>query len=170
MLRIPLAGNDHSPEAVRMDNGIYGARAIAADNVRNKLVVNNAWNGDLATVNPNGSGYQVIATMSGGSPNYVNRLAVVVDEAEGRVYWNEIYSNYLTSIKSAKLDGSNVITHVASILNQDGLALDTVRRKLLWVALIWNSWQIWTPINLTGWTICNERASPIALSAIPSRT
>ena len=138
MLRIPLQGNDHTAEPVLLDNNGLGGVAIAADLVRNKLIVNNLSNGEIATVNPNGTGYSVIADASVDNLIHDYRLAVAVDEAAAPgghpLYWTQIDSFYLSSIKSAKLDGSDVRTIVPQILNQRGLTLDALRKKLLWVA------------------------------------
>ncbi len=134
LLRIPLQGNDHTPQPVLLDNNGLGGVAIAADLVRNKLLVSNNLNGQIATVNPNGTGYTVIADASADDLIHDYRLAMAVDEAAGRLYWTQIDSFYLSSIKSARLDGSDVRTIVPQILNQRGLTLDPVRKKLLWVA------------------------------------
>ncbi len=136
LVRVPLVGNDQTPEMVDLDRDAYSGFTIAADMVHNKLILNSYLDGKLVTVNPDGSDYRVIANTTPNSPSGTQpqRLAVAVDEAAGRVYWTQVDTFYLSTIKSANLDGSNVTTHVSGILNQRGLIFDPLRRELLWVA------------------------------------
>jgi hypothetical protein len=59
--------------------------------------------------------------------------------ATGRVYWSEITTLYLTTIKSANPDGTAAVTVTNSVLNQRGLLVDPIRRKLFWVGS--DAWQ-----------------------------
>ncbi|MEZ4767996.1 MAG: LamG-like jellyroll fold domain-containing protein [Caldilineales bacterium] len=131
-VRIPLIG-DHTPEPVLLDNNGLGGNIIASDVAGGKLFISNVlWK--IAAVNPNGTGYGVIGDAnSNAMVTQDSRLSVAVDEVGGRVYWSDIVSLYLTKIQSANLDGSDVQTVVPQVVNQRGIVVDTVRRKLLWV-------------------------------------
>lgn len=67
-----------------------------------KLIVNNI-NGKIATVNPDGSGYTVIADAASPYP-FVHdyRLAIAIDDAAGRMYWTQLDSLYLSTIQERK--------------------------------------------------------------------
>ena len=133
MIRVPLLGTDHTPEPVFMDNNGVGGQIIGTDSVHGKLIINNIY-GKIVSVAPNGTGYTVIGDANpSGTPINDDRLAIAVDADANRIYWTQIDTFYLSAIKSANLDGSDVRTVVPQVLNQRGLAIDLIRRKLLWV-------------------------------------
>lgn len=136
LTRVPLFG-DYTAEPLFVDPPIAGS-IIAADAARNRLFV---ITGDdkLVTMAPNGSGRVQLADANPVTLSTRGRLHLAVDDSTGRVYWSEIATFYLTTIKSANPDGSDVQTLVTNVMDQRGLVIDTIRRKLLWVAS--DTWQ-----------------------------
>lgn len=136
LTRIPLFG-DYTAEPLFLNPSTAGS-IIAADAGRDHLFV---ITGDdkLVTMAPDGSGRVQIADANPVTLSTRGRLHVAVDENTGRVYWSEISTFYLTTIKSANPDGSDVQTIVPNVMDQRGLVVDAVRRKLLWVAS--DTWQ-----------------------------
>jgi len=136
LTRVPLFG-DYTAEPLFINPPIAGS-IIAADAARNRLFV---ITGDdkLVTMAPNGSGRVQLADANPVTLSTRGRLHLAVDDSTGRVYWSEIATFYLTTIKSANPDGSDVQTLVTNVMDQRGLVVDAVRRKLLWVAS--DTWQ-----------------------------
>ena len=136
---VPVSGTPpFTAEPLFLDPPTAGP-VLAADPVRNKLFMVTGLD-QLIAVNPDGSGrVQVAANVNPPGLDYSGRLHVAVDDATGRVYWSEITSLYLTAIKSANPNGSDVQTVISSVINQRGLLVDPVRRKLLWVGS--DQWQ-----------------------------
>ncbi len=136
LTRIPLFG-DHTAEPLFLNPSTAGS-IIATDAGRDRLFV---ITGDdkLVTMAPNGSGRLQLADANPVTLSTRGRLHLAVDESTGRVYWSEISTFYLTTIKSANADGSDVQTIVPNVMDQRGLVVDAIRRKLLWVAS--DTWQ-----------------------------
>ncbi len=138
LIRVPLYGpTPFKSEPLFLDPPISG-QIIAADAARNKLFIITALD-RLIAVNPDGSGRVEIADANAAGLDSTARLRVAVDDATGRVYWSEIASLYLTTIKSANPDGSDVQTVISNVVGQRGLLVDPIRRKLLWVGR--DQWQ-----------------------------
>jgi hypothetical protein len=136
LTRVPLFG-DYTVEPLFLNPPIAGS-IIAADAARNRLFVVTGQD-QLVTMAPNGSGRTQIANVNPVGLDSRGRLHVAVDSETGRVYWSEISSLYLTTIKSANADGSDVQTVVSNVMDQGGLLVDPIRRKLIWVA--GDTWQ-----------------------------
>lgn len=136
LTRVPLFG-DQTAEPLFLNPASAGS-IIAADAGRNRLFV---ITGDdkLVTMAPNGSGRLQLADANPVTLSTRGRLHLAVDESTGRVYWSEISTFYLTTIKSANPDGSDLRTLVTNVMDQRGLVVDAIRRKLLWVAS--DTWQ-----------------------------
>ncbi len=130
LTRVPLFGA-YTAEPLFMDPPISG-KVLASDLARNKLFIVTAMD-KLIAVNPDGSGRVELADTNAVGLSTDGRNRVAVDETTGRVYWSEIKTLYLTDIKSANPNGSDVQTVVSNVRNQRGLLVDSVRRKLLWV-------------------------------------
>jgi hypothetical protein len=139
LTRVPVYGPPpFTAEPLFLDPPTAGP-VLAADPVRNKLFMM-AGLDQLIAINPDGSGRVEVAASVNPIPlNDSGRLHVAVDTATGRVYWSEITTLYLTTIKSANPDGTAAVTVTNSVLNQRGLLVDPIRRKLFWVGS--DAWQ-----------------------------
>jgi hypothetical protein len=136
LTRVPLFGS-FTAEPLFLDPPVSG-EILAADLTRNRLYIVTALD-RLIAVNPDGSNRVELANTNQVGLNTSNRQRVTVDETTGRVYWSEIKSLYLTTIKSANPDGTGVLTVIDNVLNQRGLLVDPIRRRLLWVGS--DQWQ-----------------------------
>ncbi|MFZ2358812.1 MAG: LamG-like jellyroll fold domain-containing protein, partial [Anaerolineae bacterium] len=146
--RVPLFG-DYTAEPLFLDPAVSG-NVIAADAARNRLFIITGQD-RLIAVNPDGSGRLELADTNAVGLSTDGRNRVAVDEATGRIYWSEIKTLYLTDIKSANPNGSDVQTVVSNVRNQRGLLVDPVRRKLLWVgADTWLRQELIFSSNLDG--------------------
>ncbi|MBI1293418.1 hypothetical protein GC175_00485 [bacterium] len=134
--RVPLFG-DYTAEPLFLDPSIAGS-VIAADAARNRIFVITGEDKVVAMA-PDGGTRLQIADANPIPLDSRGRLHVAVDTETGRVYWSEITSIYLTTIKRSNADGSDVQTVVADVRDQGGLLVDPIRRKLLWVA--GDTWQ-----------------------------
>ena len=135
--RVPLYG-DYTAEPLFLSPSDAGERVVS-DSVLNKLYVITSANNDLISLNPDGSGRVDLADANPNTISSQNRLYVAVDETTSRVYWSQITTYYLTVIKSANPDGSDVQTVVSDVIGQKGLTIDPIRRKLFWVGM--DTWQ-----------------------------
>ena len=149
LTRVPLFG-DYTAEPLFMDPPVSG-EMLAADLTRNRLYLITALD-NLIAVNPDSSGrVEVAANVNPVGTDSTGRLHVAVNDATGRVYWSQIKSLYLTEIKSANPDGSDVQTVVSDVRNQRGLLVDPIRRKLYWVGSdIWLRQELIFRSNLDG--------------------
>ncbi|MBI1293407.1 hypothetical protein GC175_00430, partial [bacterium] len=134
LVRVPLFG-ELNMEPVFLDG--LGGTVLAADPTRGKLFLID-WVGKVASMNSDGTGRVEIADANPTEISPSGRLHLAVDESTGRVYWSEVNTFFLTTIKSANADaasadGSDVRTAVTGIVGQRGLVVDPIRRKLLWV-------------------------------------
>ncbi|MFN8333457.1 MAG: LamG-like jellyroll fold domain-containing protein, partial [Saprospiraceae bacterium] len=136
LTRVPLFG-DYTSEPLFLSPSLAGS-VLAADHVRNKLFLIDPLD-KLVMMNPDGSGRVELANANPSGLSSSGRLHIAVDESTGRVYWSEIATFYLTTIKSAKPDGSDVQTVVSNVMDQRGLVVDPIRGKLFWVA--GDTWQ-----------------------------
>jgi hypothetical protein len=130
LTRVALSGG-YAVEPLFMDPPVSG-EMLAADLVRNRLYILTAQH-RLIAVNPDGTDWVELANANPDTVAPLGRLRVAVNESSGRVYWSQIKTYYLTDIVSANPDGSDVQTVVAGVLNQRGLLVDPIRRKLYWV-------------------------------------
>jgi len=160
LTRVPIYGTPpFTAEPYFLDPPVAGS-ILAGDPVRNKLFMITA-DDKLVAINPDGSGRLELANANPVVLDSTGRLHVAVDDATGRVYWSEISTYYLTAIKSANPDGSDVQTVVGSVLSQRGLAVDPIRRKLLWVGTdTWQRQEIIYTADLNGANIETIYAGP----------
>ncbi|MCB0125995.1 MAG: hypothetical protein KDE58_27250, partial [Caldilineaceae bacterium] len=123
--------DSYGVEPLFMDANLSGS-TLAADLVRNRVYIVTAA-GKLVAVDPDGGNRVEIADTNPNTIDAQGRNRVAVDESTGRVYWSEINTIALTTIKSANPDGSDLQTIIGDIRDQRGLVVDPVRGKLLWV-------------------------------------
>ena len=103
LTRVPLFGS-YVAEPLFLDPPIAGEQ-LAADLTRNRLYMLSRLD-KLVAVDPDGRNRVELADANRAGVNPSNRLYVAVDETTGRVFWSEVKSLYLTTIKSANPDGT----------------------------------------------------------------
>ena len=113
---------------------------IALDITSGKLYLTNAW-GKIQRMNLDGSDFQ---------PNLVTGLKtpqnLVLDTANGKLYWTEQISKTTGKVQRANLDGSNVRLVKKLTSAPRGITLDIVNRKLY----LTNAWGKLQRMNLDG--------------------
>ena len=113
---------------------------LTLDITAGKLYLSNAW-GKIQRMNLDGSNFQ---------PNLITGLKapqnLVLDSADGHLYWTEQTGKTTGKIQRANLDGSNVRLVKKLTSAPRGMALDPVNRKLY----LTNAWGKLQRMNLDG--------------------